>query len=170
MQFHQLKRKTKNKKHVQIGRGGKRGKTSGRGTKGQKARAGHKIRPEIRDTIKRLPKLRGYAFRSIQDKPVVVSLEMLEKVFQDGAEINISALVKACIVPTYKGKYPRVKIVGDNKGLKFSKKITVSGIKVSQSVKDVIEKVGGKIKSDEPKVMGNEDKKHTHRSPLTTHD
>jgi ribosomal protein L15 len=29
-----------------VGRGGKRGKTSGRGTKGQNARAGHKKRPE----------------------------------------------------------------------------------------------------------------------------
>lgn len=146
MQFHQLKRKTKNKKHVQVGRGGKRGKTSGRGTKGQKARAGHKIRPEIRDTIKRLPKLRGYAFRSIQDKPVVLSLGMIEKVFQDGSEITTEVLVKAGVVSTYKGRYPKVKIIGDKKETKFSKKFTVSGIKVSQSVKNVVEKAGGTIK------------------------
>ena len=42
-----------------VGRGGKRGKTSGRGTKGQNARAGRKKRPEMRDFIKRIPKLRG---------------------------------------------------------------------------------------------------------------
>jgi large subunit ribosomal protein L15 len=59
MQFHILKRKTPNKKHKTVGRGGTRGKTSGRGTKGQNARAGHKKRPELRDFIKRVPKLRG---------------------------------------------------------------------------------------------------------------
>lgn len=59
MQYHSLKRKTPNKKSTAVGRGGKRGKTSGRGTKGQNARAGRKKRPELRDFIKRFPKLRG---------------------------------------------------------------------------------------------------------------
>lgn len=59
MQFHTLSRKTPNKKSHQVGRGGKRGKTAGRGTKGQNARAGRKKRPELRDFIKRVPKLRG---------------------------------------------------------------------------------------------------------------
>lgn len=71
MQFHALKRNTPNKKSKQVGRGGKRGKTSGRGTKGQNARAGHKKRPELRDFIKRLPKLRGRgksSLKSIQTK------------------------------------------------------------------------------------------------------
>ena len=56
MQTNQLKRQHKNKKARQIGRAGQRGKTSGRGTKGQNARAGHKKRPEIRDFIKRCQK------------------------------------------------------------------------------------------------------------------
>ena len=43
-----------------IGRGGKRGKTSGKGGKGQTARAGARPRPEMRDFIKKLPKLRGH--------------------------------------------------------------------------------------------------------------
>lgn len=59
MQFHSLKRKTPNKKSQQVGRGGTRGKTAGRGTKGQNARSGRKKRPELRDVIKRVPKLRG---------------------------------------------------------------------------------------------------------------
>lgn len=66
MQFHTLKRKTKNKKAKQVGRGGTRGKTSGRGTKGQNARAGHKKRPELRDIIKRVPKLRGRGVSSLK--------------------------------------------------------------------------------------------------------
>ncbi len=66
MQFHTLKRKTKNKKSRQVGRGGKRGKTAGRGTKGQNARAGHKKRPELRNIIKRIPKLRGRGRSSLK--------------------------------------------------------------------------------------------------------
>lgn len=71
MQFHTLKGKTKRKRSKQVGRGGTRGKTSGRGTKGQNARAGRKKRPELRDFIKRVPKLRGRgksSLKSIQVK------------------------------------------------------------------------------------------------------
>ena len=66
MQIHNLKRQHKNKRDRIIGRGGKHAKTSGRGGKGQTARAGNKRRPELRDIIKRLPKNRGYQFKSIQ--------------------------------------------------------------------------------------------------------
>lgn len=71
MQAHNLKARTKRQTSRQVGRGGKRGKTSGKGTKGQNARAGRKKRPEIRDFIKRFPKLRGRgksSFKSIQEK------------------------------------------------------------------------------------------------------
>ena len=66
MQIHTLKRLHKNKKDRIVGRGGKHAKTSGRGGKGQTARAGNKRRPELRDIIKKLPKNRGYQFKSIQ--------------------------------------------------------------------------------------------------------
>ena len=66
MQIHNLKRVHKNKKDRLVGRGGKHAKTSGRGGKGQTARAGNKRRPELRDIIKKLPKNRGYQFKSIQ--------------------------------------------------------------------------------------------------------
>jgi len=93
MQIHQLKRKNKNKKSRIIGRGGKRGKTSGRGTKGQNARAGHKKRPEIRDIIKKLPKKRGYKFSSIR-KSVVVNKEKLGTLFKTGEKVTFSELRK----------------------------------------------------------------------------
>jgi ribosomal protein L15 len=64
MQIHNLKRLHKNKKDRLVGRGGKHAKTSGRGGKGQTARAGNKRRPELRDIIKKLPKNRGYSFKS----------------------------------------------------------------------------------------------------------
>ncbi|OGF76863.1 hypothetical protein A3C77_03610 [Candidatus Giovannonibacteria bacterium RIFCSPHIGHO2_02_FULL_45_13] len=62
MQAHNLQ-KSGHRKHKRIGRGGKRGSFSGRGIKGQKARAGRRIRPQIRDIIKKIHKRRGYKFR-----------------------------------------------------------------------------------------------------------
>lgn len=80
MQFHNLQSKTKRKYARQVGRGGSRGKTSGRGTKGQNARAGHKKRPEMRDIIKRIPKLRGRGKSSLKSFQTRLSGQAL-KVF-----------------------------------------------------------------------------------------
>lgn len=78
MQFHSLKRKTPNKKSRSVGRGGKRGKTSGRGTKGQNARAGRKKRPELRDFIKRVPKLRGRGVSALKSRQKKLTGEALK--------------------------------------------------------------------------------------------
>jgi large subunit ribosomal protein L15 len=142
MQFNNLQRKTKRKVSAQVGRGGKRGKTSGRGTKGQKARAGHKIRPEIRDLIKHLPKLRGRGtnfLKSISAKPFAVNLSALEKSFAAGETVTLASLREKGVAP----KGTSVKILGTGE---ISKKITVEGCAVSASAKEKIEKVGGSIK------------------------
>lgn len=77
MQWNNLKPKTERKRSQSVGRGGKRGKTSGRGTKGQNARAGRKKRPEIRDFIKRFPKLRGRGKNSLKSRRVkLVGIEL----------------------------------------------------------------------------------------------
>lgn len=145
MQIHNLKRKTPNKKVMLVGRGGKRGKTSGRGGKGQTARAGHKVRPELRDMIKRLPKLRGYSFQSTSNvkNPVApINLDALETVFKAGAIVKPSTLTASGLVVKYKGKNPKIKILGSGE---ITKKITVVGCLVSASAKVKIEKAGGKV-------------------------
>lgn len=129
-----------------MGRGGKRGKTAGRGTKGQKARAGRKIRPEIRDQIKKIPKLRGYSFKSIQGKPLAISISVIEKAFEEGAEINRQGLIDAKVVAIYKGQIPNVKIVGGKGEIMLSKKIKIFGIPVSASVKAAVLQAGGEVK------------------------
>jgi large subunit ribosomal protein L15 len=146
MQIHNLKRKTPNKKVVIVGRGGKRGKTSGRGGKGQTARAGHKARPEWRDFIKRMPKLRGYSFQSISGviSPVtVLNLDLINAAFKAGATVKPSTLVAVGLLKLYKGKNQNIKILGNGE---ISKKITVVGCTVSKSAREKIEKVGGSIK------------------------
>lgn len=59
MQLHNLQPKHKFKKTKRKGRGGKKGTYCGRGIKGQRARAGARIRPEVKDFIRSLPKKKG---------------------------------------------------------------------------------------------------------------
>lgn len=144
MQAHNLKRKNPNYKSARIGRGGKRGKTSGRGTKGQNARAGRKKRPEMRDIIKKIPKMRGYRFNTIKQYDVwPVNLGVIEKIFSDGAEVNPSSLVKMEVIELCKGKNPKVKILGTGE---VTKSFNVSGCAVSGEAKVKIEKAGGTVK------------------------
>lgn len=144
MQLHELTRKTPNKKEKRVGRGGKRGKTSGRGTKGQKARSGHKMRPAIREILKKLPKQRGYAFASIQAAALVVNLKDLETNFKVGEIVNPKVLIERGLIRVRKNasSQPVVKILGTGE---LTKKLTIAGCKVSESAKAAIEKAGGSI-------------------------
>jgi len=142
MQLHELQRKTPNKPGKRVGRGGLRGKTSGRGTKGQKARSGHRIRPDFREKLKKLPKLRGYQFKSIEATVHVVNVAALERMFATGDVINPKTLLERALVRAPKGTTPAVKILGDGE---LSKKLTVSGCTVSASAKQKIEKAGGSV-------------------------
>jgi len=124
--------KQKNKKSQRIARGGKRGTTAGRGTKGQKSRAGHRIRPAERDLLIRLPKLRGSSThggnKSIKPKPEVLNVGDLKRLL----ETNFS-----------KKNLGNVKILG---GGDLNKAINVEGLKVSKSARKKILKAGGVVK------------------------
>ncbi len=129
-----------------VGRGGKRGKTSGRGTKGQNARAGRKKRPEMRDIIKKLPKRRGYGKnrgRSVDGTrldAVVISLDRLERIFESGAEVTPKVLAEKGAISVR--TMPPVKVVGTGT---LSKKLSFKGLAVSASARLAIEKAGGTI-------------------------
>jgi large subunit ribosomal protein L15 len=149
MQTNNLKRKTKNKKRKLIGRGGKRGKTSGRGTKGQWAHGSHGVRPELRDTIKKFPKLRGHGKNRADSvdgskiRPTVVNLEVLEENFKDGEIVSVDTLMAKGLVKKVIGKKPVVKILGKGD---IKKKIKITGLKISDKAKVAIEKAGGSVK------------------------
>lgn len=148
MQLHELKPTTARKSAKRVGRGGKRGKTSGKGHKGQKARAGNSSRPEMREMIKKLPKLRGHginraaAVNNERVKPAVINVSVLEASFKAGDAINPKALVAAGVIGSRRKTAPKVKILGAGD---LSKKLTVSGCEVSASAKDKIEKAGGSV-------------------------
>lgn len=128
-----------------VGRGGKRGKTSGRGGKGQSARAGNKRRPEWRDIIKKLPKLRGRGVN--QNKPVsnymtVVNVGRIEEVFMAGDMVTPATLIEKGIVYTQSGRIPAIKILGDGE---ITKAVKISGCFISGSAKEKIEKAKGEV-------------------------
>lgn len=146
MQLNNLIPKTKNKKTMIVGRGGKRGKTAGRGTKGQNARAGHKKRPELRDFIKRIPKLRGRGVNSnktIETKRTVVNLTQIEAVFEAGAAVNPKTLAEKAVISTVNGRIPYVKILATGE---VTKKFNITDCIVSAQAKVKIEKAGGSVK------------------------
>ena len=142
MQINQVIPKTKSRKGKYIGRGGKRGTYSGRGIKGQKARAGRKMRPEIRDLIKKLPKKRGYRSKSFRKDSAVVNLDVLNKKLADNSEITPKVLVEKGFIKALGGKIPPVKILGKGE---TDKKFSISGCLISVSAKEKIEKAGGTV-------------------------
>jgi large subunit ribosomal protein L15 len=133
-------------KSRRVGRGGKRGKTSGRGGKGQTARAGNKRRPEWRDIIKKLPKRRGYGrnrSRTVRPKVAVavITLEALDRSFQDGDKVTVRSLLEKGLLRRVSGAIPPMKILARGT---ISKKLTVmKGVAVSLDAKAAVEKAGG---------------------------
>lgn len=143
MQLHNLTKTTKSPK-PRIGRSGKRGSYSGRGIKGQKSRAGHKIRPALRDLIIRLPKKRGFRNKPTTEKSFVINLVNLaslkNKVGDKSVLLDLATLRALKVVPMrFNGP---IKILGDG-NIDFP--ITLKGLKVSASAKLKIEKAGGKV-------------------------
>ena len=121
------------------GHGSGNGKTAGKGHKGQKARSGApRIGFEGRQMplYRRLPK-RGFKNRNSKDI-VSINISALDK-FEDGATVDVAALMEAGIV-----KNPRdgVKILGNGE---ITKKLNVKVDAVSASAKEKIEAVGGTV-------------------------
>jgi large subunit ribosomal protein L15 len=138
MQLHQLKRETKIKKKKRVGRGGKKGTYSGRGIKGQKSRAGRKLKPIIREILKKYPKLRGYRFKEKKDDYEIVNLDILDKKFEAGTLITPQLLKEKNIIK----REVKVKILGKGE---LKKKLIFKGFLFSKKARDKILKQGGEI-------------------------
>ncbi|MGB9743120.1 MAG: uL15 family ribosomal protein [Minisyncoccales bacterium] len=145
MQLHEIKPKHYFKKRRRRGRGGKRGTYSGRGIKGQKARAGRKLKPIIRELIKRYPKLRGYRQKSNikKQKIIALNLDLLENNFKEGEIVNPQILLEKGLIKEIKGKTPLVKILSRGE---IKKALTIENCLFSQKAKEKLEKAGSVIK------------------------
>jgi len=136
MLINEIKISNKNQNKKRVGRGGKRGTYSGRGLKGQKSRAGHKIRPAERELIQRLPKFRGYKNRSLESN-FVLNVSDLEKI---GSKISLPLLrQKKILNKSFRGI---VKILGQGE---IKSAVEVENILTSKTAKEKIESAGGKV-------------------------
>ena len=133
------------KKIVGRGLGSGKGKTAGRGTKGQKARGKLSVTHSHyeggqRPLFKRLPYRRGKGNAKVSTKPLVVKLSAINLI-PKGETVNLDSLVKYKIVEKNDAQKYGVKILGDGKiNSAYSVEVKTSG-KVAQ----IIEKAGGKI-------------------------
>lgn len=155
MQLHQLKPIYRKKSRQRVGRGGKHGTYSGRGLKGQKARAGRKPRQGFAggDTplSKRLPKQRGSVGKvkirrgsklsRFRVKTFILNLRDIEKKFKTGEIVSRQSLLKKGLIDKIGGRIPQVKILGKGE---IKKKLEFKGIKFSKSVQEKIKKSLGK--------------------------
>jgi large subunit ribosomal protein L15 len=136
------------RKRVGRGLGSGKGRYSGRGIKGQKARSGsHTMRPGFEGgqmpIYMRLGKQRGpYSKDAMPVGPhrtatIPVNLRDLERVFDDGSEVTLEALIEKGLI---KNTRIDVKILGQGE---LKKKLTVTAHAFSASAREKIEKAGG---------------------------
>lgn len=143
MNLHNLKKITKKrKKRIGLGHGSGRGKTAGRGTKGQNARG--KVPAFFEGgavpLIKRLPFLKGKGKnKPLKEKPLIVNLKDLNNLPKNSI-VDIDNLIKNKIVDNKAKKYG-VKVLGKGSIL-IPLKIKLS---VSRKASDEIKKAGGEV-------------------------
>ena len=134
----------RNRKRLGRGPGSGTGKTSGKGHKGIKARAGHHGpgggKPQFEGgqmpMTRRLPK-RGFT-NIFRVESQVVSLEDLSKV-PEGTEITPDSLVEAGVIRSRKGP---AKLLANGE---LAHAVTVRGVKVSAGAREKIVAAGGRI-------------------------
>lgn len=157
MLLHDLRPTTKRKSQKRIGRGGKRGTFSGKGSKGQKSRAGAGIKPGFRGGDNRIwqlfPKQRGASkkpgnssphakhrfYQLRREKPSGVNLDVFNR-FEEGRLITPEILFDEGIINK---KSAGVKILGNGE---IKKKIKFEGFRFSETAREKISKSGGEIK------------------------
>jgi large subunit ribosomal protein L15 len=133
------------RKRVGRGNGSGYGTYSGRGSKGQKVRAGYKMRPGFEGgqlpLIKRLPRKRGFTniFRTEYSTVNVGTLSA----FESGSEVTPEKMVAAGMVKSLRKP---IKILADGD---IKHPITVKANKFSASARAKIETAGGKAEEVE---------------------
>lgn len=148
MQLHQIKSRHQSRTARRVGRGGKRGTFSGRGSKGQQAR-GARLGPDFRGGNRPLwkvfPKRRGATkktekkhrfFRLASPDSAVVNLDKINRVFSDGDTVSHSSLAAKGMV---KRTIKKVKILGQGE---LDKKLKFSGLEFSKSAREKVLKSG----------------------------
>ncbi len=132
----------KRKKIVGRGDSAGKGSTCGRGHKGQNSRSGGGVRPGFEGgqmPLYRRVARRGFSNYPFKQQYTPVNVEELELRFSDGDAVNLETLREKKII---KKSVELVKILGNGS---VTKKLTIDGLKISKSAKEMIEKAGGTV-------------------------
>ena len=131
----------KTRKRVGRGPGSGLGKTSGRGENGQKSRSGYSRKAGFEGgqlpLYRRLPK-RGFTNARFKVEYATINLSDLNK-FEDGAVVTPELLKEMGLL---KNQLDGVKVLGNGT---LDKKLTVKAHRFSESAREAIEKIGGKV-------------------------
>ncbi len=133
-------RPTKKPKRVGRGMGSKKGKTCGKGNKGDKARRGYQRRYGQEGgqmpLYKKLP-TRGFTNGRFKTVDYAINLDMIERLYKDGEVVNLASL-------QLKGRAPRridagLKILSRGE---LTKKVTIEAAAFSASAEEKLKKQG----------------------------
>ncbi|MEI6266563.1 MAG: 50S ribosomal protein L15 [bacterium] len=132
----------KDAKRVGRGIGSGKGKTAGRGTKGQLSRTGKKIRPGFEGgqlpLAQRVPKKPG--FKSLSPKAVTITLDKLNGI-KAGSKINSAKLFEMGLISTLTEKF---KIVANDK---YDNSLVLDTLAISEGAKKIVEKTAKKTET-----------------------
>lgn len=143
MKLNELQPSVPRKERKRIGRGESSGwgKTSGKGSNGQKSRSGAGLKPGFEGgqmpIIRRTPK-RGFSNYPFKKEYALINLDVLNR-FEEGTVVTPEILMEAGLV---KKLYDGLKVLGNGT---LDKKVSVEAHKVSKSAQAAIEAVGGTV-------------------------
>lgn len=146
MKLHELKNTHRKKKKVmRVGRGiGSKGKTCGRGVKGDKARTGYKRRTGDEGgqlpVFRKVP-IRGFSRGRFLKEAFAINLSLVDKYFEDGDVVSLETLREKHFIS--KKRTPKLKILGNGE---LTKGITFEVHAASKSAEEKIEKAKGTLK------------------------
>ena len=153
MELNELRPSVPRKARKRVGRGESSGlgKTAGKGSNGQKSRAGGGTKPGFEGgqmpIIRRTPK-RGFSNYPFKKEYAIINLDTLNR-FEEGTVVTPEILLETGLV---KKLYDGVKVLGNGA---LDKKVSVEAHKVSKSAQKAIEEKGGTVEIIEVKTFAD---------------
>ncbi|MBS5037571.1 MAG: 50S ribosomal protein L15 [Fusobacterium sp.] len=153
MELNELRPSVPRKARKRVGRGESSGlgKTAGKGSNGQKSRAGGGTKPGFEGgqmpIIRRTPK-RGFSNYPFKKEYAIINLDVLNR-FEEGTVVTPELLLETGLVSKL---LDGLKVLGNGN---LEKKISVEAHKVSKSAQKAIEEKGGSVEIIEVKTFAD---------------
>ena len=145
-ELHDNEGANRKKKRIGRGPGSGKGKTGGRGIKGQKSRSGVAISGYEGGQMPLYQRLPKRGFKSVNKKKFIatINLKTIQKILDKkniltNKKVDLSILKKTKVIGK---KYEKIKLLGDGD---IKEKLDIEVNFISNSAKNKIEKLGGKV-------------------------